>query len=435
MVALNSSVRFARPSDVAIECSFTERFQHFAGTLVTWNQQFTEADRRATARGLQLPAALNYNWLLFAVRYLFNYSDRHFRTPADLRSLSQTIHLLNCPSGTSSNLGTMVDVAPEVLKFYDWQAPLPRPAWRPPTVPHLNDLKYLLPKESWHNGGEVDLLSVDAFLDRAAFLLIPSGNQDADWRWLEQVFFTDGDGSAGTGGPYLINAYKDAYKYVRDQDHPAGGVRDPYPEPGATRWLLDHPQLPAWRHLVVENVTSAARHFTLAHGTPPLSEIPRDLPFSGLADLLLRYAISIESASGGEAQAQQYAVKDAPTPKMLKSTPEELGTENTKGESTCDGKREFQPYRHQDQQLIYQLDTRNSFIHLTPGERAVIDVLLRAGESGVVFASLPKAPASYPRHICNIKSKLKIAGIPDYIVTPGNDGKGVGGVYAVRMIS
>ncbi|MBP3958422.1 hypothetical protein J8F10_24500 [Gemmata sp. G18] len=93
---------------------------------------------------------------------------------------------------------------------------------------------------------------------------------------------------------------------------------------------------------------------------------------------------------------------------------------------------EFSPYRIEGQHLF--VESFKEPVKLTANQRKTLAFVIAAGEEGAVLSKAAGVPPDYSNYIRQIKDKLAVAELPDYIRTPGDDGKGVGGVYAIRRL-
>jgi hypothetical protein len=78
------------------------------------------------------------------------------------------------------------------------------------------------------------------------------------------------------------------------------------------------------------------------------------------------------------------------------------------------------PYRLNGQKLLCG---PGRDVTLSPREARCMEILL-AQPRGVRFVQHKEELPNYPKHFSSIKSKLKQAGLPDHISTPGDQGKG-----------
>jgi hypothetical protein len=68
-------------------------------------------------------------------------------------------------------------------------------------------------------------------------------------------------------------------------------------------------------------------------------------------------------------------------------------------------------------------------IKLTPKERECMRPIIAAFPSGVSLNNQNQVPRTYSNHIATVRRKLK--GLPNDIETPGDSGKGAGGLYRI----
>ncbi len=121
---------------------------------------------------------------------------------------------------------------------------------------------------------------------------------------------------------------------------------------------------------------------------------------------------------------------------VKKETPRSLlaHVDNSLGPKQPKPTSQFRPYRIENQKLIVTVGSIERSVDLTPRQRETLEFVIAAGEVGVALCNVAGVPASYSDFIRQIKSKLGTEELPDYIRTPGDGGKGAGGIYSIRPL-